>query len=383
VPISAIDSLSPAFQHAKQQLFQPFRWGQWLRLALVGLLAGELTSGGCNSAFNFPSRGGGSQHLFAAPPLVTSNPALYAGLVLLALAGAFVFFLLLLWLSSVFRFILFNSVLEKNCRIRDNWERWQGAGLKLFIWKLLFVIAELVCFTILVGIPAGFAVAVGWLKDPKQHMIPLILGGAALAVIFVALLVAFAVVYVLTKDFVVPQMALENISAFEAWGRLLPMLKSEKGSYAGYVLLKIVLAIAVAAVVGVVATVIILLMLIPVGGLGAIAVLTGKSAGVGWNAYTITLAVVVGCFLVAVLLYVISLVSVPATVFFPAYSIYFFADRYGALGAVINPLPIVLPSPPALEPPPIESLQAIPPSEEPKPAENDSEPGPETLPTDD
>ena len=49
------------------------------------------------------------------------------------------------------------------------------------------------------------------------------------------------------------------------------------------------------------------------------------------NLYTITLAVVVGTLLIFALLYVLSLVSVPAVVFFPAYSIYFFAARYPAL----------------------------------------------------
>ena len=44
MPISAVDAISPAFEHTKQQLFKPFRFGQWTRLAFVGLLAGELGS---------------------------------------------------------------------------------------------------------------------------------------------------------------------------------------------------------------------------------------------------------------------------------------------------------------------------------------------------
>ena len=50
MPISAVDAITPAFQHARQQLLQPFRAGQWAKLGLVGLLAGEMSSagGGCN-----------------------------------------------------------------------------------------------------------------------------------------------------------------------------------------------------------------------------------------------------------------------------------------------------------------------------------------------
>src|SRR5437762_11960136 len=46
VPVSATDSITLAFEHTKRQLFKPFRFGQSVRLAFVGLLAGELGSGG-------------------------------------------------------------------------------------------------------------------------------------------------------------------------------------------------------------------------------------------------------------------------------------------------------------------------------------------------
>jgi hypothetical protein len=41
--------------------------------------------------------------------------------------------------------------------------------------------------------------------------------------------------------------------------------------------------------------------------------------------------------LLAIFLYLVSLVSVPAIVFFPAYSMYFFAARYPQLGSALYP----------------------------------------------
>ncbi len=67
--------------------------------------------------------------------------------------------------------------------------------------------------------------------------------------------------------------------------------------------------------------------------------LTGKTAGLTWNVFTITVAVVVGCILFAVFMYLIALIAVPAIVFFPAYAIYFFAARYRALSLVLYPPP--------------------------------------------
>jgi hypothetical protein len=246
----------------------------------------------------------------------------------------------------------------KECRIWQSWTRRQGPGRRFFVWQILLALASIVGLTILVGIPAGFAFLVGWLKDPKEHMIPLILGGMALFFLFLLFVVVQLVVHVMTKDFVVPQMALEEIGAIEGWRRLWPQIKREKGGYAAYIGMKIVMAIGAAIILGVVSAIVILLFLIPVGGLGAVAVIAGMTAGLTWNLYTITLAVVVGVIAIFALLYVISLISVPAVVFFPAYSIYFFASRYPALDALLHPAP-----PPVMPPPPPDPPPFLPPPE--------------------
>ena len=162
--------------------------------------------------------------------------------------------------------------------------------------------------------------------------------------------VVAAVVHVLTKDFVVPQMALEDVSAMEAWRRLWPMVQAEQGDYAVYVLMKIVLAIGVGIVIGIVSLILGLIVAIPAAVLGIIAVLTGKTAGMTWNVFTITIAIVVGCILLAVFFYLTSLIAVPAIVFFPAYAIYFFAARYRPLSLVLYPLPPPQPASPLPEP---------------------------------
>jgi hypothetical protein len=343
LPGSALEAVGPAFQHTKQQLLQPFRAGQWARLGLVGLLAGELTTGSCGHFGRTAQTPGRSN---PAPTLPHIDPLLLALLVSMVLVLGFVFWIVLLYVSSVMRFILFDGVLAKRCEIRNAWNRRQGPGLRYFVWHILFILAMAVGFIILIGIPVVLALASGWLAKPKEHMVPLIFCGALLFVVVLGFGLLVAVVHVLTKDFVVPQMALENLSAFQAWKRLLPMLNAEVGPYCGYLLLKVFMTLAVGIIVGIISTVVILIALIPVGGLGALFFLAGKAAGVGWNAGTITLVVVAGCALLAGILYVISLVSVPAMVFFPAYSIYFFASRYPLLEAMLHPqAPIPSPSP--------------------------------------
>jgi hypothetical protein len=348
LPISAIDAVGPALQHTKEQLLRPFRVAQWVKLAFVGFLAGELSSGGCNgSSFRSPTRPTGGQHF----PFPHPNLMLYASLIALLIVVAVVFWILLLYVSSVMRFILFDSVVAKRCEIRRYWSRRNGAGLRYFVWQLLFILAMTVGMTVLIGVPAAFALAAGWLKDPRQRLLPLILGGMVLFFVVAGFILLCLVIHVLTKDFVIPEMALENISAFEGWHRLWPRLQSEKGSYAAYLGLKIVMAFAAAVIVGIATFFVILILLIPAGGFGVVAVVLGKAAGLTWNLYTITLAVVVGCVVLAVLFFVMSLISVPAIVFFPAYSIYFFASRYPPLDALLHPAPAMASPVPPLPPP--------------------------------
>jgi len=354
LPISAIDAISPAFEHTKQQLFQPFRMGQWAKLALVGLLAGEMTTGSCghfNSNFHLPKH---PDHSAVTLPAI--NPAGLALLIAIVIVLGFAFSMLLLYLHSIMRFILFDSVVTKRCELGQQWNRRQGVAFKYFLWQIAFSLVTVLGLAFLIGVPAIFAFAAGWLTKPKEHLAPLILCGIALFLVIMAFFLVCAVVQVLTKDFVIPQMALENLDAFEAWHRLLPMLSAEKGPYFGYLLMKIVMAIAAGILLAIVATIAVLIVLIPVGGFGALAVLAGKAVGLQWNVYTITLAVVVGSIVLLVFFYLIALAAVPIMVFFPAYSIYFLASRYPGLAMALHPAP---PAPPPSEPavpPPIFPL---------------------------
>jgi len=350
LPVSGVDALNPAFEHAKTQLFRPFRIGQWTRLAFVGLLAGEMSSGGgCN--FNIPQSGGGAHrhYLLSSPP----HWAWLVPVVIAMLIAVPILWLLFLYISSRMRFVLFDSVIAKKCEIRRMWRERRGPALQFFVWQIVFSLVTLAGLVVLVGAPALAAFLLGWFTAPREHLAPLILWGIVLFFVLVGWFVAVLLVHVFTKDFVVPQMALENLSAFEGWRRLWNKVKAEKGGYAGYAGMKLVMAIGAAFAVAMAALVVIIVLLIPFGGLGAIAVLAGKAAGMGlsWNVFTITLAIVLGSLFAFALFYALALISVPVIVFFPAYAIYFFADRYPQLGSLIRPplpptpLPPIAPQP--------------------------------------
>jgi hypothetical protein len=335
-----VDSVTPAIEHTKEQLFRPFRFGQWTRLALVGLFAGEIGSGGgCN--FQLPGSTGTHHRSLSAFP--AWDPALLIPLVLIAVIVIPVLWLLFIYINSRMRFVLFDSVIAKKCEIRRMWRERGGPALQYFVWQITFSAVTLGGIILFIGLPALTAFALGWFSAPREHLIGLILGGIAVFFLFLVLMLLFLLIHVFTKDFVIPQMALEGISAFQGWRRLLKLVDSERWRYAGYVGMKMVLSIAAAFAVGIAAIILILVLLIPIGGLGLISVLLGQGAGLTWNALTITLAVVAGSVALVLLLYVMSLISVPVIVFFPAYAMQFFAARYPLLAAVIYPAPPPLP----------------------------------------
>ena len=350
MPLSAIDAISPAFNHTKQQVFQPFRLSQWWRLATVGFLAGEMSSSGsCNrSSFNWPQQGTHASHLLGTS-WPEAHPAEFLGLIAVLALSGFVLGIVFMYVSSVMRFVLFDSVLKKECHIRAGWSARQTEGWKLFVFRLLFSLIFFVIIGMIVAVPLLIGATAGWWKNPGQHIGGWLLIGAPAFLILLAVIFIGALIYVLTKDFVVPQLALEDISVMEGWRRLWRSMEPEKSSFAAYIGMKILLAIAVGIVVGIATVIIALIMVIPVVG----AVVAARVGGLDWTPGTITLAIVGGATLFLLLMFVISLISVPAIVFFPAYAMYFWASRYQKLASLVwPPMPAAPGPPPILQPPP-------------------------------
>ncbi len=367
MPVSAVDCVQPAIQHTREQLFTRFRLGQWSRLALVGILAAEIHSGGCNFGnfgqfAQYPPKHG--QEFLAAPfpHIDPARIAQFAGLIAAVVLLAIVLFFVFLYISSVFRFILFESVLRRECSIGDGWQRWHRVGRRFFLWQLVFQISVGLFFALLIGIPLIIAAGAGWFKDLRQHVAGMV-GGVILlvGVVLIFALVA-GVVQVLARDFLVPVMALEDLDFADGWSRLIGLVRVEPGKYAVYVLLKIVLGIAAAILFSIIAIIPALVVIIP----SVVIVLAAKAAGLGWSPATVSLAIIFGTMALLALIYLVALVSVPATVFFPAYAMYFFAARYPNLGQLLYPRPVPPgpEAPPVAEPPPLPPLP-LPPSPEP------------------
>ena len=373
MPISAVDCIQPALRHTREQLFTRFRLGQWSRLALVGILAAELHVGGCG----FGNLGRGWPHVphksqgqflpssslpFNWPGLnsthVSSDIAQLVGLIMVAIFALTLLALVFLFINSVFRFILFDSVLSRRCSIGEGWQKWRRGGGRFFLWQIVFQFAAGLFLLVLFGVLLALALAAGWTTDLKEHIGRMMVGAILLAGSLLVFVLTAVVVQILAKDFLVPIMALEDLDFADGWHHLLAMIGPEKGRFAVYLLLKLVLSIAAGILFSIIAIIPVLLVVVS----GVVAVLAGRFAGMGWSVTTISLAIILGSSLFFLLMYLVALVCVPATVFFPAYAMYFLAARYPTLDALLHPAPPAPELPPVPEsPPPIEAPPLAPP----------------------
>src|SRR3954470_3422099 len=159
--LSPVDSFSPAIQRASGLLFKPFRWRFYWRMAVVAFLTGELGGGGINNIpTSFPTdhgrhRGGSSEFIGSLPwhlpaTLNTVDWIIIGSVAVLALVAVVLVFL---YVASIFRFILFDSVLTGTCSIREGWSRRQREGRKYFQWSLIVMAISLSVFVAIFGTP--------------------------------------------------------------------------------------------------------------------------------------------------------------------------------------------------------------------------------------
>lgn len=340
-PTSAVEAISPAFQRTKRELFQPFRFGRWARLAFVSLVTGEFLGSGAGSLgsggnITGPQRGGRGAGPDAVgwfvhrdwlndPQLILLELSLVVGILL-------VVGLLWAYAASVHRFILFDAVLNDRCELRKARRQWKRQGRHYFGWQICFGLGGLTLLSATVGVPALLAWRVGVFHDPERHAGLLILGGIALFFAVVFLILLGSLVSVLANDFLIPLMALEGLTVTAAWRRLLALLNTEKKAYTGYILMKIVLAVGSALLFGIINFIVLVLPLIAIGLMVALAPLPS----IAWTPLAIAAAILLGVIALLGLFVVVCFVSAPAMVFFHSYAIHFFSSRYPALSAAIS-----------------------------------------------
>ena len=170
--LSATDAIGPAIEHTKRQLFSRFQFGQWARLAFVGFLASG--PGGCN--LQFPFRGGGSSPSSGPstlPPFIADHRLLFFTLIAIVIVFGFALGIVWMYIASRMLFVLFDSVVEEECRIGEFWRRRGEPAFRYFIFQLIYFAASVGAVISILCLAVLLAFSLGLFNNPRQHILGL------------------------------------------------------------------------------------------------------------------------------------------------------------------------------------------------------------------
>src|SRR6185312_14295835 len=345
--LSAIDAFGPAFARVGAMLFRPFRLGVWLKMGLIGLLGGGAVVSGGGFNFRAPAMPRNAPHGDLPPnaedllrAIRSIHLADYFHIFMIAIAVIVVFALIFLYLFCRFRFILFDSVVAGLPDMTRGWRNYESQANRYFGFWLAFRLVTWGTLVLIVGVPLWKAYKSGLFSgDNSLPIFFAIIASVALVALIVS--IAFAIVSTLAKDFVMPVLALDDLSLGDAWSAVWRVAASEPGAWAAYMGMKLLCAIgswiglSVAFVIAMLPAAI--LIGIPVGILVVLGVVAFKTIGAVVGIIICGIAVllaVVGFFCLLLIL------TAPVSVFFTSYALYFFGGRYAKLAALLWPQPI-------------------------------------------
>ena len=328
---SAFACVGPAWNRMVETCFRPFRFGIWARLALIAILTGEVGGGGGNWGTNMRGSDGRGPSIHLDPRI--GNFLATAAPILIVLGLLFV--LVLVYLNARARFVLMDSVIERTCRLGDMWGRWRENAKPYFAFNLGLALIGL-SVALLVGIQFVAKLrAAGLFTGARVHIFELLSQIAGLVMLAVFVSLVLTVVQIFARDFLVPVLGLERPTLEGAWQRLRGIMAAEPGEFIVYLVAKVVLNILAFVLRIFILVFCAVLLAIPLAICIGIAVVVMKgSALVG-----IVGGVLVALVALPAFLFVLGFLHVPFAVFFEAFALEFFADRFPPLAAVLYPAP--------------------------------------------
>lgn len=339
IVFSATQALAPAIERTRRLLFNPFRWGTFLKLCAVAVF-----TEGFGGNFNFSSPSHSTPKPTAPSPsfTTTATPSFspfhltpgWIALIAAIMLASIVIGFLLFYLITRLRFSLFHCLAYQVRELTPGWTLYRDQANRFFWFNL--VVALLFMLLVVLSV-APFAL--GFFRmymatHAGAHfdiLLFLSLFFPLLALLIVIALVAVSIDIVL-RDFMLPHFALEDASAGEAWFEVRTRIAAEKGSFFLYAVLRILLPIA-----AMIALVMVLAipMLILFGVFAALFAGFHMLFGQAGALVGIVLEVVVGLAAVAAGLFLAICFGGPLSLWVRNFALVFYGGRYPMLGDVL------------------------------------------------
>jgi len=241
--VSYSEPLTRAWDRMRLALFKPFDIHKWFVVGftafLAGLADGHQGSGGSRGhwetnfkdVLDFPHK---------AWIWLADHPGWFVAIVFAAFL-VLVLGIILLWLSSRGQFMFLDNVVHNKAEIAKPWNEYRKEGDSLFLWRLVFHLVGLAAFVLFAILFFNSATRI--YEENRFHPIP-ILWIAGMAAALLLLIVVLGYIAMFLKDFVVPIMAKNRVSATRGWALFMPLFREHAGSFILYGLIVFALVVA-------------------------------------------------------------------------------------------------------------------------------------------
>ncbi len=237
VQLSCTRWVRPSWERTKDILFRPFDMVKWFMLGFTAWLATLGEGGGGGGSTKFKKTGGGNSEVFS-DAMVQANAFMneHAGSIALIVAIGFIvsvgLWVLAMWIRCRGKFMFLDNVVHNRADVSNPWNVFKQHASSLFKWNLVY---GLLCFV--VSLPVLmlvlFKVAMPCIRAGAWD--PAVIPMLVLAVILsFPLSIVTGYINRFREDFIIPIMYNLDLTATEAWGRFIPVLKCRLGALIVY-----------------------------------------------------------------------------------------------------------------------------------------------------
>jgi|GEM_PF-2527465 len=250
----ALDNIDEALQDSKDKLL-PFDLVTWAKLAVIVFLTGQVTGGpsyinpGLGSGdFAGPDYDNGMQNDYSpdveasslemsqignveAPENLTGFDAAYAVLFAVGVA-LFGLLLLITYITSVFRFVMFKSMID-DVRI-GHAKDFLGEGLQYLVFRWITLVATV----LIIGLGAGLGVALG-----LSFNIYGVLAGLGIGAVVLTGVVAVGIIRWIAFNLALPEMVRNDSGLSHALEKSFSEVRDQLGEVAAFWLMKLIIGI--------------------------------------------------------------------------------------------------------------------------------------------
>lgn len=335
--LSPAGALGAAFFDTIQLLLNPFDARRWIQLGVICFFLG---GGASSAAFHWslgalPADVGFQEALLHMREYIAARP----WLILLTIATGIALSVTLIYLRSLSRFVLVDTILKREVMVRRALPQVRPLAHSYFFWLLgaLVVFGAALGLGVLASFPFSRAAATAGSRSIAYSMI---LASLLLAEVFVGLLAAALIIF--TDDLAVPVMYAERLPLLAAWRKVGGTMRAEARDFTLYVLLRFLVSVVLGVAVLVLLFPTLVALLSGAVIVGALIMMGLQLMGVAWawTPLAVLLAALALLLLMGLLLLLLSVAGMPGQVFLQSFGICFIAPRAPALSTLWRAHPL-------------------------------------------